>query len=120
MSGQDTNIQDYKSSLEDPGSRKHGTFSYLPPASAQKLRGLVDYIIAQGWNPAVEHVEDAHASKGYWYMWKLPLFGEKNAETVLAELEACQKAYPEHLVRLIGYDNKAQSLGTSMVVNRRN
>ncbi|MCK4867137.1 MAG: ribulose bisphosphate carboxylase small subunit, partial [Alphaproteobacteria bacterium] len=35
-----------------------------------------------------------------------------------AEVEECGKAWPNHLVRLIGYDNYAQSQGASMVVRR--
>ena len=34
-------MQDYHSRLSDPASRKFGTFSYLPPMSAQELRKQV-------------------------------------------------------------------------------
>jgi ribulose-bisphosphate carboxylase small chain len=49
-------------------------------------------------------------------MWKLPMFGERSVERVLAEAEACRKANPGHLVRLIGYDNVRQTLGTAFTV----
>jgi ribulose-bisphosphate carboxylase small chain len=51
-------------------------------------------------------------------MWKLPMFGERDIDHILAEVEECCKAWPNHLIRLIGYDNYAQSQGASMVVCR--
>jgi ribulose-bisphosphate carboxylase small chain len=51
-------------------------------------------------------------------MWKLPMFGETDVDKILAEVEACHKAHPKHHVRLVGYDNYAQSQGTAMVVYR--
>ncbi|ACI97689.1 ribulose bisphosphate carboxylase small subunit [Rhodospirillum centenum] len=111
-------MQDYPSRLSDPGSRKLGTFSYLPPLDATQIRRQVEYIVAKGWNPALEHTEPEHAASHYWYMWKLPLFGETDVDRVLAEIEACRQANPGHHIRLIGYDNIKQSQGTSMVVHR--
>jgi len=52
----------------------------------------------------------------YWYMWKLPMFGETDVDRVLAEAEACHKANPDNHVRLIGYNNFNQSQGASMVI----
>jgi ribulose-bisphosphate carboxylase small chain len=49
-------------------------------------------------------------------MWKLPFFGEKNLDNVLNELEACRRSYPDHHVRLIGYDSYTQSQGLAFVV----
>ena len=105
-------VADYKQSL------KYETFSYLPPLSAEEIRTQIRYIIAQGWNPAVEHVEPSGAARNYWFMWKLPMFGETDVDKVLAEAEACRKANPENHVRLIGYNNFNQSQGTSMVIFR--
>ena len=110
-------MQDYRSSLGDPASRRFGTFSYLPPMSADALRAQVQYIIRRGWSPAVEHAEPDHAGGSYWYMWKLPLFGETRVEQVLSEAAACHKAHPRNHVRLIGYDSKRQTLGTAMVIH---
>lgn len=112
------NIEDYRSSLDDPASRKYGTFSYLPEMNAGRLREQIEYMIARGWAPAIEHVEADRAADHYWYMWKLPMFGERDIERVLAEVAACHAAWPDHLVRLIGYDRKKQSQGSSVVVHR--
>jgi ribulose-bisphosphate carboxylase small chain len=105
-------VQDYKQAI------KFETFSYLPQLTAEEIREQVRYVIAQGWNPAVEHVEPERSFNHYWYMWKLPMFGEQNVDVVLAELENCRREHPGHHVRLIGYDNYAQSQGTAFVVYR--
>ena len=111
-------VQDYKSSLTDTTSRKFETFSYLPAMEQDQIRAQVQYIVDKGWNPAIEHVEPEHAMDNYWYMWKLPMFGETDVDAILAEADACHKAHPNNHVRLIGYDNFAQSQGTSMVIFR--
>jgi ribulose-bisphosphate carboxylase small chain len=95
---------------------KYGTFSYLPPMTAQQVRKQVEYVLARGWNPAIEHAEPGRAAGSYWSMWKLPMFGEQSADRVLAEAEACRRANPGHVVRLIGYDNQRQTLGAALVL----
>ena len=111
-------MQDYHSRLTDPASRKFGTFSYLPPMSAEQVKKQVAYLIAQGWSPAIEHTEPQNADGSYWYMWKLPMFGETRAEQVLAEAAACHKAHPGNHVRLVGYDKRKQTQGAAMVIYR--
>jgi len=113
-----SDVQDYKSSLGDPASRKFETFSYLPTMDAAAIRKQVEYIVSKGWNPAIEHTEPENAFDYYWYMWKLPMFGETDVDRILAEAEACHKAHPDNHVRLIGFDNYAQSKGTEMVIFR--
>ena len=97
---------------------KLGTFSYLPPMTPEQIRRQVEYIVARGWNAAIEHTEPERATGSYWILWKLPMFGEKSVERILAEAEACHKAHPANHVRLVGYDNARQTLGTAMVVFR--
>ena len=113
-----TEIRDYTSRMGDPASLKYGTFSYLPEMTATEIRRQVAYMIGKGWNCAIEHVEPARAADDYWYMWKLPLFGENDVDTVMNELLACRSANPDHHIRIIGYDNKRQTQGLSMVVYR--
>ena len=105
-------IQDYKS------TPKYETFSYLPPMTPEKMRRQIAYIVTQGWNPGIEHVEPARAFNYYWYMWKLPFFGEQSVDAVLAELDACHREFPNQLVRFVAYDNYAQSQGMNFVVFR--
>ena len=111
-------IQDYPSSLRDPASRKFETFSYLPAMTSEQIRSQVEYIVAQGWNLGIEHTEPENAMDNYWYMWKLPMFGEADVDAILAEYKACHKAHPDNHVRLLGFDNYAQSAGASMVIFR--
>lgn len=111
-------VIDYKSRLSDPASRKFGTFSYLPSMDKEQVRKQAEYIVSKGWNPAVEHTEPEFLMSNYWYMWKLPMFGETDVDRILAEAEACHKANPNNHVRLMGYNNFNQSQGTAMVVYR--
>ncbi|MCW2306247.1 ribulose bisphosphate carboxylase small subunit [Rhodobium gokarnense] len=113
-----TEMQDYKSSLADVTSRKFETFSYLPEMDDERIRKQVAYIVSKGWNPAIEHVEPENAFDHYWYMWKLPMFGETDVDRILAEVDACHKAHPDNHIRLIGYDNYQQTKGAEMVVRR--
>ena len=114
-----SDMQDYNSSLSNPAvSRRFETFSYLPPLSEESTRAQIQYIVDQGWNPGIEHTEPENATQNYWYMWKLPMFGETNVDTVRAELEACKKAHPDNHLRLLGFDNFAQCAGAAMVVYR--
>jgi ribulose-bisphosphate carboxylase small chain len=106
-------VQAYKS------VQRYETFSFLPPMTPDQVRRQIAYAIAQGWNPAVEHSErGTPASVSFWYMWKLPLFGEQSVDAVLAEAEACHREFPDHMVRVLAYDNYAQSQGTAFVVHR--
>jgi len=111
-------VIDYKSRVSDPASRKFETFSYLPAMSDQDIKKQVSYLISKGWNPAIEHTEPEYIMDSYWYMWKLPMFGETDVDRVLAEAAACHKANPNNHVRLIGYNNLNQSQGTAMVIYR--
>ena len=111
-------MQDYASRLSDPASRRFETFSYLPAMHPAEIRKQVEYIVARGWNPAIEHTEPEYLMDSYWYMWKLPMFGETDVDAILAEAEACHAANPDNHVRLIGYDNFRQSQGAAMVIHR--
>lgn len=46
------------------------------------------------------------------------MFSEGDGDRIVREAEACQRANPNHHVRIIGYDNKAQSQGMSLLVYR--
>ena len=101
-------------------TRRYETFSYLPPMNDEQIRRQIQYMIAQGWNLGIEHTRPTLAGvlSHFWHMWKLPFFGEDSVEVILAELESCRRAYPNHHIRLIGYDNYTQSQGLAFVVYR--
>ena len=92
------------------------TFGFLPPMTQEEIYDQIAYIIAQGWSPVIEHVHPSGSMQTYWSYWKLPFFGEKDLNVVVNELEACHRAYPDHHVRILGYDAYTQSQGTCFVV----
>ena len=92
------------------------TFGFLPKFNNNDIHAQVAYIIANGWAPAIEHEHPSNSTDVYWTMWKLPFFGETDIGNVLAELEACHRTFPDHHVRLGGYDNYTQCQGSSFVV----
>jgi ribulose-bisphosphate carboxylase small chain len=92
------------------------TFGFLPKLTQEEVYDQIAYLIAQGWTPAIEHEHPSRSFNHYWTMWKLPFFGEQNLESVVNELEACRRAYPDHHIRLLGYDNYTQSQGVAFVV----
>lgn len=99
-------------------SKRYETFSYLPAFTPEQVRNQIAYAIAQGWNPAVEYVHPDEFSDHYWHMWGLPMFGEDSVDVVLAEIDACHRAFPNYVVRFVAYDNYTQSQGTAFVVHR--
>lgn len=111
-------MQDYQSSLGNAESRMFETFSYLPTMTTEQTRQQIQYIVDKGWNPSIEHTEPEHAIGAYWYMWKLPMFGETDVDAIMKELDNCHTAHPDNHVRLLGLDNFAQCAGTSMVIYR--
>lgn len=92
------------------------TFGFLPKLTQEEVHMQIAYIISQGWSPAIEHEHPSNSTSVYWTMWKLPFFGETSMETVIDELETCRRSYPDHHVRLIGYDSYTQSQGVCFVV----
>ena len=42
-------MQDYKSRVSDPSSRKFETFSYLPAMNADQIKKQVEYIVGTGY-----------------------------------------------------------------------
>ena len=92
------------------------TFGFLPKLSQEEVYDQIAYLIAQGLTPAIEHEHPSRSFDHYWTMWKLPFFGEQDLNRVTEELEACRRTYPDHHVRLIGYDNYTQSQGVCFVV----
>ena len=112
MSNIYSSMQDYrtKETME--------TFAFLPPMTQDEIYDQIAYVLGNGWAPAIEHEHPSRASDHYWAMWKLPFFGESDLNVVVAELDACHRAYPDHHVRLVGYDNFTQGQGAAFVVYR--
>ena len=92
------------------------TFGFLPPLSQEEIYDQIGYMLSQGLTPAIEHESPENATNHYWTMWKLPFFGETDLGNVVRELESCRSSYPDHHIRLIGYDSYTQSQGVCFVV----
>lgn len=111
-------IEGCRSGPGDPADGTSGAVSGLPAMTPAQLRQQIDDMIERGWLPAIEHAGADNATADFWCVWKLPMFGETNVDRVLAEVETCRRAWPSHLVRLVGYDNHRQSQGASVVIHR--
>jgi ribulose-bisphosphate carboxylase small chain len=99
-------------------SRRFETFSYLPPLSDAQITKQLQYIIDQGYIPAVEFSEDSVAQQHYWTLWKLPMFGATNTTEILSEIRACRSEYGHCFVRVIGFDNIKQCQVLSFIVHK--
>eukprot|EP00897_Mesotaenium_endlicherianum_P002801 jgi/Mesen1/2549/ME000162S01678 len=108
---------------------KFETLSYLPPLTAEQILKEVDYLISNGWIPAIEFDKVGTVSKDnfqgscyydgrYWTMWKLPMFGCKDSAAVLREVEEAKKTFPQAFIRIIGFDNKRQVQCVSFIVHK--
>lgn len=97
-----------------------GTFSYLPDLSDEQIRAQIQYCLDHDWAMSVEHTDDPHPRNVYWDMWGLPMFDLADAAGVLAEVNACRKAKPEHYIRVNAYNANygKQTVALSFIVAR--
>lgn len=112
------------------------TFSFLPPLTDDQIAKQVDYIVGNGWVPCLEFAPPSQAYIGdastvrfgnaastyqdnrYWTMWKLPMFGCRDAMQVLKEIVACTKAFPDAYVRIVAFDAVRQVQITGFLVQK--
>merc|ERR1712003_239007 len=71
------------------------TFSYLPPLSDDDIKKQPAYGPGFYYNR-------------YWMMWKLPMFGCTDGDQVLQEVANCKKEYPDHYIRVVGFNAEKQ------------
>lgn len=97
-----------------------GTFSFLPDLSDDEIRAQIKYCLANKWAVSVEFTDDPHPRNTYWEMWDLPMFDLADPAGILMEVNACRKAYPNHYIRVLAFDNKrgVESVTLSFIVNR--
>ena len=96
------------------------TFSYLPDFTDEEIEAQVQYCLDHDWPIAIEFTDDPHPRNTYWEMWGLPMFDLKDAAGVMLELNAARLTYPEHYIRVNGYDRSygRQTIALSFIVNR--
>jgi ribulose-bisphosphate carboxylase small chain len=97
-----------------------GTFSYLPDFSDEEIAAQARYCLENGWAVSIEYTDDPHPRNAYWEMWKLPMFDLNDPTVVLREINDCRAAFPQHYVKLNGYDRTKgrQTTTLSFIVNR--
>jgi ribulose-bisphosphate carboxylase small chain len=97
-----------------------GTFSFLPDFSDSEIRAQVEYCLKNNWAVSVEFTDDPHPRNTYWEMWGMPMFDMKDAADIMHEINQCRKAYPNHYVRVNGFDSTRgwETVRLSFIVNR--
>lgn len=103
-----------------PKERRYETLSYLPPLSDAQIGKQIQYIIDQGFIPAIEFNETSDPTVYYWTLWKLPLFSARSAQEVMAEVQACRSEYPTCFIRVVGFDNIKQCQVMSFIIHKPN
>jgi ribulose-bisphosphate carboxylase small chain len=97
-----------------------GTFSFLPDLTDEQIERQVKYCIDKGWAVNIEYTDDPHPRNTYWEMWDLPMFDLKDPAGVMREIHACRNAYPNHYIRVSGFDATRgwETVRLSFIVNR--
>ena len=101
-----------------PKERRYETLSYLPPLSDAQISKQIQYILEQGYIPAIEFNERSEPTDYFWTLWKLPLFDAKGVQEVLSEVRACRSEYPNQFIRVVGFDNIKQCQILSFIVHK--
>lgn len=99
-----------------PKERRYETLSYLPPLSDQQINLQIQYMLEQGFIPAIEFEEDPSPGDHHWTLWKLPLFDCSSPQEVLNEVRECRSEYPSSYIRVVGFDNIKQCQTVSFIV----
>jgi ribulose-bisphosphate carboxylase small chain len=99
-----------------------GTFSYLPDLSDEQIAAQLNYCVQKGWAVSVEYTDDPHPRNSYWEMWNLPMFDVTSPAAIIAALNECRKAVPNHYIKVNGFDSSKgrQTTMLSFIVNRPN
>jgi ribulose-bisphosphate carboxylase small chain len=97
-----------------------GTFSFLPDLTDKEITKQIQYALDNGWPCSVEFTDDPHPRNTYWEMWGLPMFDLEDAAGVLAEVNECRKAKPQHYIKLNAYNANygKQTVALSFIVAR--
>ena len=101
-----------------PKERRYETLSYLPPLTDQQIARQIEYMLDQGFIPAIEFEEDPAPTDYHWTLWKLPLFQVSSPQDVLNEVRECRQEYPNVYIRVAGFDNIKQCQTISFIVHK--
>ena len=101
-----------------PKERRFETLSYLPALTDAQIAKQVQYILDQGYIPAVEFSESSEPTQHYWTLWKLPFFKARSVQEVMAEVDACRSEYRDSFIRVVGFDNVKQCQVLSFIIHK--
>ncbi|NCJ07360.1 ribulose bisphosphate carboxylase small subunit [Synechococcales cyanobacterium C] len=101
-----------------PKERRYETLSYLPPLSDDQVNRQIQYVLDNGYFPAIEFNETSEPTECYWTMWKLPMFNATTTHEVLREVQDCRGSYPRCYIRVVGFDNIKQCQVLSFIVHK--
>jgi len=101
-----------------PKERRYETLSYLPPLTDVQINRQIEYILEQGFIPAIEFSESSAPEQHYWTLWKLPLFNARTPKEVLAEIDECRADYRDNYIRVVGFDNIKQCQVLSFIIHK--
>jgi ribulose-bisphosphate carboxylase small chain len=97
-----------------------GTFSFLPDLTDEQILKQIEYCLSKGWSIGIEYTDFPHPRNAYWEMWNLPMFDVSDPVAIMAEIEACRKAHPNHYIK-VNANNSArgrETVALSFLVNR--
>ncbi|WP_036482729.1 ribulose bisphosphate carboxylase small subunit [Myxosarcina sp. GI1] len=103
-----------------PKDKRYETLSFLPPLTDQQIIKQIDYMLDQGFIPAVEFEKNPSPSLHHWTLWKLPLFDANSPQDVLTEVRECRSEYSDCYIRVVGFDNIKQCQTVSFIVYKPN
>src|SRR5271165_3494241 len=97
-----------------------GQFSFLPDLTDAQITSQINFALERGWAIGIEYTDDPHPRNVYWEMYGNPMFDLKDAAGVMAEVEACRRAFPNDYVKVNEFDPSHgwESLRLSFLVNR--
>ena len=96
--------------------RRYETLSYLPPLTDQQIARQIQYMLEQGFIPAIEFQKDPVPEDHHWTLWKLPFFSGSTAQDILNEVRECKGQFSDSYIRVIGFDNIRQCQTMSFIV----
>ena len=99
-----------------PKELRYETLSYLPPLTDQQIAKQIDYMLKEGYIPAVEFEKNPKPTDHHWTLWKLPLFSVRSSQEVLEEVRQCRQEYSDSYIRVVGFDNIKQCQVMSFIV----
>ncbi len=97
-----------------------GTFSFLPDLTGEQIASQVEYCLKNGWAVNIDYTDCPHPRNAYWEMWNLPMFDIADPVAILAEIDACRRAHPNHYIKVNGHNatRGRETVAISFLVNR--